>query len=418
MSHSNVFGGAERSGAGSADPSISLSRADLAMLLSAERRLAGALSKPAEVLRFFLSAVEETAALLRVDRALLCLIDSEDPNLLRVMAGTGPMADEEGEILPVEGSFEGRVFAGLEPMRTRDLGAEPGIYQPRPNQRRGGPAIAVPLRLRNRPIGVLLVAREPEGVPFLERDAELLREFAVPIASAIEAMRQFDSARRSRESVDAWNREQALRRWLARYEALATARVELVFRLLPSGAMEWGSSTETLLGVQKATFAPTLEDFLGMVAPADIDAVRNAIGAISLADGPNVISTACGIIVSGSIQSGHLSAWRHAGESEVVGVIGTTPIPTAGSASSDETRGEGAGEVIVRALRHQINNPLAAVIGRAQLLIREERVQQDPMLRQAVETILFESERIGRFVRQLHSAEAIQRLSDRLPGEE
>src|SRR5690606_24466895 len=104
----------ESSGAGRSGPldesSVSLSRADLTSLLTAERRLAAALARPAEVLRYFLIAVEETAALLKVDRALICLVDSEDPDLLRVMAGAGPLADEEGELLPVQGSFEGRVY--------------------------------------------------------------------------------------------------------------------------------------------------------------------------------------------------------------------------------------------------------------------------------------------------------------------
>ncbi len=417
MSHSYSMSGRDRTGQTGGEPSPALSRADLAMLLTAERRLAAALARPAEVLRFFLAAVEETASLLRVDRALLCLIDPEDPRLLRVMAGVGALAEEEGEVLPVDGSFEGRVFSGLEPLRTSDLAAEPGLYRPRGIEGRIGPALGVPLRLRGRSVGVLLAAREPGGVPFLERDAEILREIAIPISAAIEAMRQFDVARRSREVVDAWNREQELRRWLARYETLAAARVELVFRLLPTGQVQWGGSTEPLLGIPAGGFPQNVEDFLAQVSPADVDGVRSAIERISSPTGPASVTATCGLIINGTIHPRQLRAWRIRGEPEIVGII-CPPTAEAWKEPAEAADVEKAAESIVRTLRHQINNPLAAVIGRAQLLIREDRVQREHGLRQAVETILFESERINRFVQQLQSPEAIRRLAERLPGDD
>src|SRR5690606_31258723 len=95
---------------------------------------------------------------------------------------------------------------------------------------RAGPAVAVPVRVQGQAIGVLLAGRGEGLSPFAERDADLLLEFATPIGTALESMRQYDSTRRSRESVDAWSREQHLRRWVSRYEALNSTRIELVFR--------------------------------------------------------------------------------------------------------------------------------------------------------------------------------------------
>jgi signal transduction histidine kinase len=405
---------------------VNLSRDDLAMLLAAERRLASALSRPAELLRFYLLAVEEAASLLKVGRALLCLVDSEDPNLLRVMAGTGELADEEGELLPVEGSFEGRVYRTSTPVRTNDLRAEPEAYRPRGSQRRAGPAVAVALRVDDRPIGVLLVAREPGGAPFLERDAELLLELAAPITASIEAMRRFDAARRSREAVDAWSREQALRRWLARYEAISAARIELVFRVHADGGMEWGGSTEPLFGVPPEDYAPRIDDFIRRVDPEDAEAVQAALRSILEAGGPPGVTVDCGLLLrDGSVEQKRLRAWRLREEGEIAGVV--APIrpgetPAGGTQLGDTQSGEvspleARTEMIVRSLRHQINNPLAAVIGRAQLMIREDVVQNEPMLRQSVETILFEAERISRFVQQLNNVDAISRLTEPLPGE-
>jgi GAF domain-containing protein len=406
---------ADRPGPG-VEPSVTLSRADLSILIAAERRLAVALARPAEVMRFFLLAVEEAATLLRVDRAHLCLIDSEDPGLLRVVAGTGLMAEDEGELLPVEASFEGRVFQAQSAVRTNDLDGEPDLYRPRRYARRGGPAVAVPLRVRNQTIGVLLVARDVGHAPFLERDAELLLEFATPVGAAIEAMRQFDATRRSRESVDAWTRERGLRRWLERYEAVAAARVELIFRLDREGGMEWGGSTRPLFGREPEEFAPTVDDLVGRIAAEDGENVRRALHSLINPAGPRTISVSCGIVLAeGSIQQARLKAWRLQDGEEIVGVV--LPATKPEVPAVEPVRVENGTEGIVRALRHQINNPLAAVMGRAQLMIREDVVQREPMLRQSVETILFESERINRFVQQLQEADGLSRLKEPLPGE-
>jgi len=386
------------------------------MLLAAERRLTMGLARPAEVLRFFLLAVEETAALLKVDRAVLCLIDSEDSRLLRVMAGSGFMAEEEGELLPIQGSFEGRVYQTISPARTGDLTAEPELYRPRQNHLRAGPAIAVPLRIRKLPIGVLLAGREVGGAPFLERDAELLLQFATPITAAIESMRHFDSARRSREAVETWNREQLLRQWLWRYETIASARVELVFRLDAGGTLEWGGSTTPLFGVAAPDFAPKLESLSQWVVPADREKAMAALNALINPSGPQSTCVELGLLLQdGSSQPTRLWAWRVRDKNEVVGVL--TPAERSPVEEDQAAAAEANVENIVRALRHQINNPLAAVIGRAQLMIREDMVQREPMLRQSVETILFESERINRFVQQLQNVDGLSRLTEPLPGE-
>lgn len=427
MSPTTEFSGAVQPGEDVEIP-VALSRADLALLLASERRLASALARPAEVLRFFLLAVSETASLLQVDRALLCLIDSEDPLLLRVMAGTGALAEEEGELLPIEGSFEGRVFHSDRPVRTNDLSAEDDDYRPRIGNRRGGPAVAVPLRVRGRSIGVLLAAREPGGAPFLERDCELLRAFAAPVTAAIESMRQFDAGRRSRESVEAWKRERRLRGWIDRYEALSALRCELVFRLDSSGNFDWGGSTESLFGVAPGEFAAGLDELLQRMVPEGHDEIRREVHAMMNPAGPPSISIGCRMILrDGSVRTARLRAWRTGDAAEIVGVLTPSTDPEGEEKGGQErafpaveSQVEEAGseaETIVRALRHQINNPLAAVIGRAQLMIREDLVQKEPALRQAVETILFESERISRFVQQLQGADGLNRLSEPLPGE-
>jgi signal transduction histidine kinase len=181
--------------------------------------------------------------------------------------------------------------------------------------------------------------------------------------------------------------------------------------------MEWGGSTETLLGMSPSEFAPTLDDFLKRVDPSDVDSVKAAFQTLSSPSGPSVIGVNCGFVLpNGSIEDRHLEAWRLREQGEVVGIIaGDRQVdePATGDVRPSET----ATESIVRALRHQINNPLAAVIGRAQLLIREDQIQADSALRQSVETILFESERIKRYVQQLQSFDGLQRLTDPLPGE-
>src|SRR5687767_2519780 len=109
MAEQSSDGGSDREVNDPTELLANLSRGELVRLLAAERRLAAALARPAEVLRFYLLAVQEVAMLLRADHAALCLIEPADRRLLRVIAGVGTMAEEEGELLPVDGSFVGRV---------------------------------------------------------------------------------------------------------------------------------------------------------------------------------------------------------------------------------------------------------------------------------------------------------------------
>lgn len=67
-----------------------------------------------------------------------------------------------------------------------------------------------------------------------------------------------------------------------------------------------------------------------------------------------------------------------------------------------ETRLSDAASVIAR-VRHEINNPLAAVLGQAQLLLREELTEKS---RRRAETIESQAKRIEEIVGQLRVVQA------------
>src|SRR5262245_37206373 len=143
MAENSSSGGSDHELRDLAEPLSNLPRSGLLRLLAAERRLAGALARPAEELRFYLLAVQEGAVLLEGDRAALCLVEPAVRRHLRVIAGWGAMAGEEGELFPVDGSFAGRVLSGQAPVRSMDVGAEPDVFRSRHSQPWTGPALAV-----------------------------------------------------------------------------------------------------------------------------------------------------------------------------------------------------------------------------------------------------------------------------------
>src|SRR5690606_33489473 len=101
------------------------------------------------------------------------------------------------------------------------------------------------------------------------------------------------------------------RRWVERYESLAAARVELVFRLDESGRIEWGGSTDPLFGVAAEEFAPTVDDLMDRVAAVDVENARKALHSLINPAGPPSVSVSCGIVLrDGSVQQARLKAWR------------------------------------------------------------------------------------------------------------
>ncbi|HLL47175.1 MAG TPA: GAF domain-containing protein, partial [Longimicrobiaceae bacterium] len=362
---------ARRRGSVSSDPPASpvFSSDELSALLAAFGRISEALTRPAERENLLRTIADQAASLLAPASALVCTLEPEG-DVLRVRLGVGALARHEGEFLPLEGSFEGRALTAGEPRRTPDLASDTHAYRPRERGIAAGPALALPLRAAGRPVGVLLVARQPGAPLFEARDEARLGMLADAAGAALENGRAFDAARGSRGELESWRRERELRAWLERYAAAARETRTAVFDWDPAtDRLLWGDTLEPAVGFAPDEYAATMEELLGRVhaedrerAAGDVEAARRGAGLrarvrllhrngayrLFLLHAPPAAAGADDrATVAGAIEDLTEEGWS----------------VTGGSAPADAVARQ-----VIRALRHEINNPLAVILGQVQLL--------------------------------------------------
>lgn len=387
---------------------------ELAAVLAALGRVSEALTRPAERENLVRTVAEEAAALLAPASALVCTLEPEG-DVLRVRTGVGALARHEGELLPLEGSVEGRAVLTAAPLRVPDLAADPHAYRPRERGIAAGPALVLPLRAAGRPVGVLLVARAAGAPLFDARDEARLGMLADAAGAALENVRAFDAARGSRAELEAWRRERELRAWLERYAAAARETRTAVFDWDPaSDRLLWGDTLEPAVGYAPDEYAPTLAGLLERVhaedrerAAADVEAARRGAGLRArvrllhrngsyrlflLHAPPAADGVADRATVAGAIEDLTEEGWSVSG---------------GGSVAADA-----AARQVIRALRHEINNPLAVILGQVQLLGREGVVQGDPVLQHSLDTIQVEGQRILELTRRLAAMEQSGRIPE------
>ncbi|HEX2092907.1 MAG TPA: histidine kinase dimerization/phospho-acceptor domain-containing protein, partial [Longimicrobiaceae bacterium] len=324
-------------------------------------------------------------------------------DVLRARIGTGALARHEGELLPVEGSLEGRAVLAGEPQRSADLLADPRAYRPRERGLPAGPALAVPLGAPGGAVGALLLARGAGEPEFGAHEVHRMLLVAGVAASAIQNAREYERARASRSTLEAWRREREAAAWLARYVAAAREAHSVVFEWDPaSDHLLWGDTLETVVGHSPGEYGATMSALVERVHPEDRERVREGVetarsGAplrLQLRLPHRNAPFRCFLLQARAVEEG----------GTVVGVLEDVTDEWRKLPESRK-RTETPARQIIRALRHEINNPLAVILGQAQLLGREDLVQGDPVLRGSIATIQEEGQRILELTRRLAALE-------------
>jgi len=285
--------------------------AELARALACHRRLLSGLARRPGVTRFQIEVVESVAALLGTDRVFLSRPDPLEPDFLRVVAGTGPLAHLEGVLLPASESFEGSALR-TDGVVVRDERAARGAFFSLPEYERSvGPALAVRL---DRPdgggssgttgevIGILLAARPVGSVPFTPSEAHLLMEIAAPVAELIHLAEQLVTSRDSRAAVDQWREGHTHRQWLETHRGIAFEREEAVFRLpandgsrsgrLAEREVFWETGAPRLLGTALPLPA-TVGALLGRLDDEGRNTVEAGLHRVLEEPAPAMLSAAC-----------------------------------------------------------------------------------------------------------------------------
>jgi signal transduction histidine kinase len=137
-----------------------------------------------------LAAIAEHARDLAGADAATIVTTSSVPDELVVAAAVGAHADKvRGQSVPAGKSISGEVMDSGRPLVTESAATHRDAYQPIIRLGRVGPAIFVPLRVRGRATGTLMVANVTGGRRFNQDTIRLVQTFADQASVAIEYAR-------------------------------------------------------------------------------------------------------------------------------------------------------------------------------------------------------------------------------------
>jgi signal transduction histidine kinase len=144
-----------------------------------------------------LAAIAEHARDLADADSASILTTGANPGLLVVAAAVGAHAEQvRGQAVPAGKSISGEVMESGRPLVTEAAAAHRGGYQPILRLGRVGPAIFVPLRIRGRATGTLMVANLVGGRTFNQETVRLVETFADQASVAIQYARAQADVRR------------------------------------------------------------------------------------------------------------------------------------------------------------------------------------------------------------------------------
>jgi signal transduction histidine kinase len=164
--------------------------------LGALREITGAILEGADSNSLLMSIAEHARELAGADAASI-LTTTPTAGVLEVAAAVGAYAEQvRGHAVPARESISGEVIQTGKVLHTDDAGTHGHAYQPIIRLGHVGPAIFVPLRVRGRATGTLMVANLKGGRRFDAGTIRLTETFADQASVAIEYARaQEDSLR-------------------------------------------------------------------------------------------------------------------------------------------------------------------------------------------------------------------------------
>lgn len=399
-------GGTDRSPGNDAfngpDPdSASAPRAsDDAALLDAVGRLAEALADPAQQVGLRAAVVAGASRLLAAEGAALCL-NVPEITALRVTAATGSLSGTEADLLPTEGSFAGAALETGAPVATLDLAGDPRSYRALERGLPPAPALALPLAAGGTSsLGVLLVVRGESAAGFEPAEIDVGTRFAAFAAATLNVAEAFASTRRPEDELASWRAQRALEEQVERYARASWCQRAVVLEWNPtSGRIAWGDTVEAVFGYSPSAFGLTLDAWSRNVHVEDRQLLEEAL-ASAAADGTQA-KVACRIEHGfGGYRDALLRCCGDPERGTVVGILSDSDEDGGSRWGVRKGRLEAAREII-RALRHEINNPLSVVVGEAQLLRENSLEDLDPALRASVVAICDEGARIKELIRRL-----------------
>jgi signal transduction histidine kinase len=208
--------------------------------LEATTAIARALGSETDLDRVLELIVKRGRALVRARSVVLLLYEGDR---LVAAAGAGQLdADTLGSSLPASGSVAGEVLRSGRPERIADVSVRLGLEDEQLGIAGAETALLVPLRYRERALGVLCVFdRLDEEPEFGDREEELLQSFAASAATAVATAKTVE-AERLRHSLRSAEQERS--RWARELHDETLQGLAALGVLLASGLRAGGTALE------------------------------------------------------------------------------------------------------------------------------------------------------------------------------
>lgn len=154
--------------------------------LNALREITNDILSGADAQSILVDIAERARELAKADVATIAIAGST-PEQLVVAVAVGARASElQGQPVPAESSISGEVMLTGQPLVLEDVAADARAHQPIVQLGHHGPALFVPLRVRGRATGTLMVANLKGGRRFDKQTLLLVETFADQASVAIE----------------------------------------------------------------------------------------------------------------------------------------------------------------------------------------------------------------------------------------
>jgi signal transduction histidine kinase len=423
-------------------PDLPLPPERMLPVLQSLQRVADAAARPAETGRLFRTLAEALGHAVR-GFAVTATVDAET-GALRLRAGTGAFAPEEGELLPVEASVAGTAFSSGAVRVTADPAAEADAFVVERGFR-VGPYLAAPLVLDGWTVGVALAGRAPGQPAFDAADVAALELVAGAAAGAVVGAEVQEARRRSPRALDAWRAERQLRVQAARLQAALGLGEVLCFEYdRATGRTTWTGDVHAALGIDPHGTGGALDGWIRRVHPDDRARLQTALQGdkaaprrvrLRMADGRQAVrifdlaaassgadALLCVLresvkevvreveVVKEVVQQvevvKEVEVIREVEVVKEVEVVREVVKEVRVEVPVPEPRMDTAMlQAFIRAVRHELNNPLSVVTGEAQLLKREWIVQAETSLERPVQAINDAAQRLCDLAARLAAVE-------------
>lgn len=181
--------------------------------------------------------VEAAAELAGSEMASILLLNNRTGEL-RFMASS-ILADQSTDVpVPIEGSIAGVAFSSGKPLIVPDVRTDPRYY-PVVEELTGLEVcslLAVPLQLKERPIGVLEVENKRDGEEFGQKDVEMLTALAAQATVSIENARLVETLRGAHNLAEALRQASAALSSTLNYDEVLDRILEQISQVIPQAA--------------------------------------------------------------------------------------------------------------------------------------------------------------------------------------